>query len=202
MRNKAGACDRGGVATQHMSSTRLTTKEEEYVVNPLIRWFKRQDAQWQIYKPAFGTAATGWDIEARRNKLDLLIEAKYIDGAFLASFTGLVTASLAKRPQHFMRSKYRSWCAYVCWAIGTNYTSRNVFQILFDYIARNPQFWRHYAEDVRMKYVFFVQDDQVARVPFLALLRQAELYAQRAVGKSLAERRQIAGTLMSKFRPS
>lgn len=62
------------------------TKEEKFVVNPLIRWFKRQDAAWHVYKPSYGTSATGWDIEARRKNQDLLIEAKYIDGAFLASF--------------------------------------------------------------------------------------------------------------------
>lgn len=178
------------------------TKEEQFVVNPVIRWFKRQNTAWQIHKPRFGTAATGWDIEARRNKMDLLIEAKYIDGAFLASFTGLVTASLAKRPQHFMVTKYRSWCYYVCWAIGTNYTQRNIFQILFDYITRNPQFWKHYAEDVRMKYLFYVQNERVTRVPFLRMLLLAEQYAERAKGKSLPERRAIARTLMSKFRPS
>ena len=178
------------------------TKEEQFVVNPLIRWFGHQNATWRIHKPRFGTAATGWDIEARRNKMDLLIEAKYIDGPFLASFTGLVTAFLANRPQRFMATKYRSWCYYVCWAIGTNYMQRNIFQILFDYIARNPQFWKHYAEDVRMKYLFFVQNEQVTRVPFLRMLCLAEQYAERAKGKSLRERRAIAGTLMSKFRPS
>lgn len=178
------------------------TKEEKFVVNPLIRWFKRQNAAWEIYRPKFGTAATGWDIEARRNKMDLLIEAKYIDGAFLSSFTGLVTASLAKRPQHFMATKYRSWCYYVCWAIGTSYTSRNILQILFDYIARNPEFWRHYAEDVRMKYLFFVQGKAVTRLPFLKMLHLAELYAERATGKSLADRRETASILMRRFRAS
>lgn len=178
------------------------TKEEKFVVDPLVRWFKRQDAAWEIYRPKFGTAATGWDIEARRNKMDLLIEAKYIDRAFLSSFTGLVTASLAKRRQHFMVTKYRSWCYCVCWAIGTSYASRNIFQILFDYIARNPQFWRHYAEDVRMKYLYFVRGKEVTRVPFLKMLHLAELYGQRAAGKSLADRRATAGILMSKFRAS
>jgi hypothetical protein len=58
------------------------TKEEKYVVNPLSRWFKRQKAGWKLYRPLFGTAATGWDLEARRKNQDLLIEAKYIDGPF------------------------------------------------------------------------------------------------------------------------
>lgn len=86
-----------------MGNIRLT-KEELLVVNPVIRWLKQQQADWHIRKPKYGSSATGWDIEARRNKMDLLIEAKYITGPFLASFTGLVTAPLAKRRQRFMKA--------------------------------------------------------------------------------------------------
>lgn len=178
------------------------TKKERFVVNPLIRWLKRQNAAWKIYKPAFGTAATGWDIEARRKNQDLLIEAKYIDGPFLASFSGLVAAPLANRRQHFMVKKYRSWSYGVCWAIGTNFAQRNVFQILFDYVARNQVFWNQYAECIRMKYIFFVEDGKVARVPFGSFLRLGERYVALAANKGRAERRQLADKLMSKFRYS
>ncbi len=68
------------------SHSDLMTKEEQFVVNPLVSWFKSQKAQWTVRRPAYGTAATGWDLEVRRNKMDLLIEAKYIDGPFLSSF--------------------------------------------------------------------------------------------------------------------
>jgi hypothetical protein len=178
------------------------TKEERYVVNPLVRWLTRQKAAWEIYKPSYGTSATGWDIEARRKNQDLLIEAKYIDGAFLASFTGLVTASLANRRQHFMVQKYRSWCHHVCWAIGSDRPQRDILQILFDYIARNPQFWRHYAVDVRMKYLFMVSGGKVSRVPFMLILRLANRYALEASNKTLVERRRIAGDLIRNFRLS
>ena len=177
------------------------TKEERFVVNPLIAWFKRQKAAWQVHKPSYGSSATGWDIEARRKNQDLLIEAKYIDGAFLASFTGLVTASLAYRRQHFMARKYRSWCHHVCWAIGTNREQRDICQILFDYIARNPIFWRHYADNVRMKYVYFVQGRKITRVPFSRILKLADRYAAEAQGENLAERREIAGKLSSTIPP-
>ncbi|MDT8067943.1 MAG: hypothetical protein ROO76_07210 [Terriglobia bacterium] len=176
------------------------TKEERYVVNPLVRWLKCQKATWQVYKPSYGTSATGWDIEARRKNQDLLIEAKYIDGAFLASFTGLVTASLANRRQHFMIQKYRSWCHHVCWAIGSDRPQNDIFQILFDYIARNPKFWKHYAEDVRMKYVFFVRSGRVSRIPFSLVLHLAERYAPEASNKTLLERRKVAGHLIRNFR--
>ncbi len=62
------------------------TKEEKYVVNPLIRWFRRQEARWALKTLRHGTSERGWDIEARRKNQDLLIEAKYIDGPFLSSF--------------------------------------------------------------------------------------------------------------------
>lgn len=83
------------------------TLEERFVVRPLLRWFKRQKAQWTVVNPRYGSSATGWDLEARRKNQDLLIEAKYIDGPFLASFAGLVAAPLANRPQRFMVRKYR-----------------------------------------------------------------------------------------------
>lgn len=178
------------------------TNEERFVVNPLIRWLKHQNAAWQIYIPSFGSSATGWDIEARRKNLDLLIEAKYINRAFLSAFAGLVTASLANRRQHFKTKKYRSWSFGVCWAIGTPRVQENVLQILFDYIARNPMFWKHYAEDVRMRYIFFVRGGRVARVPFVTFLRLAERYALEAANGPLSHRREIAGNLMRKFRAS
>ena len=150
-------------------------------------------------RPAYGTSATGWDLEIRRNKMDLLIEAKYIDGPFLSSFNGLVTAPLANRPQRWMATKYRSWCYHVCWAIGSRCAIQNIYQILFDYLARNPVFWKHYAEDVRMKYVFFMQHGRVTKIPFMTLLRLAERYEREAVGCDLRKRRLIAGELMSKY---
>ncbi len=98
-----------------------------------------------------------------------------------------------------MATKYRSWCYHVCWAIGTSYVQRNVFQIIFDYIARKPVFWKHYAKDLRMKYVFLVKDGRVTKLPFTTLLRLAERYAKGAVGCDLRKRRLIAEELMSKY---
>ncbi len=53
-----------------------------------------------------------------------------------------------------------------------------------------------------MKYLFFVQNGKVTRVPFAVFLRLAERYAQTATDKWLAERQVIANTLMSKFHTS
>lgn len=175
------------------------TKEEKFVVNPLIKWFKNQKANWKLYKPNFGTAATGWDIEAQRKNQDLLIEAKYIDGPFLASLNGLVTAPLANRPQHLIKRKYRGWSYGICWAIGTNYAQRNIYQLLFDYFIRNLSFWNHYDQDIRMKNIFFVKNGQVARVSFSKFLNQSKSYYKDAKGKSLAERRIIADELAKKL---
>ena len=177
------------------------TKEELLVVNPLFQWFQQQKTKWKLRKPKYATSSTGWDLEASRKNQDLLIEAKFIDGrSFLSSFTGLVTAPLANRPQHFMKRKYRSWSHGICWAIGTSYQKRNIYQILLDYFARNPKFWKHYCEDLRLKYVFFVRDGKVAKVPFAHLLDIAISYKKKANGKELEERRSIAEELMAKYK--
>jgi hypothetical protein len=175
------------------------TNEDRFVVDPLMRWFKEQKAHWNLHKPSHGTSATGWDIEARRKNQDLLIEAKYIAGPFLSSFAGLVTAPLAKRDQHFMVRKYRGWSHSVCWAIGSRHPLRNICQILLDYMARNPKFWKHYSKDVRMKYIFFVQNGKVTRIPFAAFLRIAKPYAVRARNEKLPARRRIAEDLLRTY---
>lgn len=168
-------------------------------MNPLVRWFKRQKAGWKLYKPRYGTAATGWDAEAHRHNQDLLIEAKYIDGPFLASFTGMVTAPLANRPQHFMVRRYIGWSYGVCWAIGTSYVQRNIYQLFFDYFVRNLPFWKHYTRDYRMKYIFFVERGTVAKISFDKILRSAASYRLLANGKGLNERRSIADKLMGRL---
>lgn len=172
------------------------TQEEKFVVDPLVRWFKNQRVQWRIHRPAYATSATGWDIEVRRKNLDLLIEAKYISGPFLSSFTGLVTAPLAKRRQQLMVRKYRSRSYGVCWAIGAEYAMRNIYQILLDYLARNPVFWKHYSKDLRMMYVFFVENGKVTRIQFTTLLRLAEQYSKQVGDCLLRKRRLFAEELM------
>lgn len=173
------------------------TKEEKYVVKPIVRWFRRQRAHWTIRTPRHGTSERGWDIEARRKNQDLLIEAKYIDGPFLSSFSGLVAAPLASRVQHFMRRKGRSWSYRTCWAIGAHYSENRLYQVLLDYLVRNPKFWKHYYKDLRLKYVFFVRRNSVARLRFRELLIAARAYASdTARNDGLDYRRSVAGHLL------
>jgi hypothetical protein len=171
-------------------------REQRLVVKPLLQWLKRQKARWKLVKPKYGTSATGWDIEARRKNQDLLIEAKFITGPFLASFASLAAAPLARRPQRFVASKYRSWSYNVCWAIGASYREANLYQILLDYLSRNLTFWKHYQKDLRLKYVFFVRNGRVARVRFVSILKIAVWYKKAAEQAGLHERRQIANKLM------
>ncbi len=176
-------------------------KEERLVVKPLLRWLRRQkgrhqEARWKLARPKYGTSATGWDIEAHRKNQDLLIEAKFIAGPFLASFASLAAAPLARRPQRFVATKYRSWSYNVCWAIGASYRDANLYQIFLDYLSRNLTFWKHYQKDLRLKYVFFVRNGRVARVRFAAILNIANRYKNAAEQGGLHERRQIATKLM------
>ena len=177
----------------------MVNSESEYVVKPLIKWFGKQKTKWELRFPKNATAETGWDLEARRKNLDLLIEAKYINGPFISSFSQLVTSPLTNRAQHFMKMKDKSWCSYSCWAIGTSYQSRNVYQIIFDYFVRNPSFWEHYREDLRVKYVFFVRDGKTAKISFERLLALAGIYNREVAGKNRNERREVAERLMKKL---
>jgi len=164
-----------------------------------MHWFKEQKAHWNLQKPSHSSSARGWDIEATRKNQDLLIEAKYIAGPAISSFAGLVTAPIARRAQRSMVRKYRSSGHGVCWAIGIK-PPRNMYQILFDYMARNQLFWKHYGEDLRMKYIFFVQEGEVTKIPFTAFLRMSKLYADRTDDKtSLLARRRIADDLLSAY---
>jgi hypothetical protein len=173
------------------------TREEKYVVRPLLRWFRGQRAPWSLRTPRHGTSERGWDIEARRKNQDLLTEAKYIDGPFLSSFSGLVAAPLARRTQHFMSRKARSWSYAMCWAIGASHPENHVYQILLDYLARNLKFWDHYRKDLRLKYVFFLRRNLVARARFSDLLGVARRYAEEtATNDRLDYRRSVAGHLL------
>lgn len=178
------------------------TKEEEFVVIPLDQWFQKQKAAWRVHKPKHGTSETGWDLEVNRKNQDLLIEAKFIDKQpFTSAFAGLVMAPLTKRPQkHTMKTKDRSWCHYICWAIGiAPDDNRDIYQMLFDYFDRNLVFWKHYCKDLRLKYIFFVKDRKVSKVPFAALIDIASHYGTKAAGAKLKERRSLAAELMSKY---
>lgn len=170
--------------------------EREYVVEPLKYWFEKQEIKWDVKLPQNATSEIGWDLETRRKNLDLLIEAKYIQRSFISSFSQLVTSPLTKRAQRFMKRKGKSWCAHPCWAIGTSYKTRNIYQLIFDYFVRNPTFWKHYHEDLNLKYVFFVIDGKVAKITFKRLLGLAETYTYKTSGKKTAERREVAEKLM------
>jgi hypothetical protein len=170
-------------------------REDQFVVTPLIDWFKKQKPKWGLHKPAYASHARGWDIEAKRDNEYLVIEAKCISASSISSFAGLVAAPLAKRDNHW---RGPSWC---CWAIGikpqVERDRRHVYQIFFDYMARNPTFWGHYGKDLRMKYIFFVQAGGVTSILFTEFLRKTKLYSDRAQGKTVKARRRIAEEVMS-----
>lgn len=96
------------------------------------------------------------------------------------------------------KRKTSSWCAHPCWAMGSSYKTRNIYQLIFDYFVRNPDFWKHYCEDLNLKYVFFVKDGRVAKILFERLLSVAETYSKKATGKKTSERRLVAEQLMKK----
>lgn len=185
-----------------LESFSYMTKEEEFVVNPLCEWFHRQKAAWgEPFKPNHGKSATGWDVEIKRKNRDLLIEAKYIDNqSITTAIADLVLAPLTDRPQRNLKIKYRSSCHCVCWAIGINPNDkRHLYQALLDYLSRNPTFWKHYSDDLRLKYIFFVRGNMVAKALFSKLLEITTQYDRESKGKKLNEKRVVADVLMKKI---
>ena len=53
-----------------------------------------------------------------------------------------------------------------------------LYQILFDFMGRHSGFWAHYGEDLRMKYIFFVQEGKVTRIPFADFLVMTQRYVE------------------------
>lgn len=184
------------------------TKEEKFVVNPLEAYLlkpKRSGATWTTKgKPKHGVSERGWDLQVARKAENsvLLIEAKYIRGASFASFLSDLTLSpLPFRPEKMKRDLYRSRNAHPCWAIGSGrktdkHDMTRVYRNLFDYFARNVEFWKCYSRTLKVKFIFFVKDGKVAKVKFLKMVSLSERY-----DPSLADddRTKVAAKLMKRF---
>ena len=185
------------------------TKEEKFVVDPLEKYFKdpnRSGAKWNTKsRPKFGSSATGWDLQMERKNQVLLIEAKYIRGPSASAFAGLVVAPFSsKRPEKMKSKKTKSWSAVICWAIGCGYERGNrnnkykmsgFYQILFDFLIRNLEFWKYYSETLKVKYIYFVDNKKVAKISFDQIINLARRYDLSA-NKTLHERRLIAENLL------
>lgn len=175
------------------------TKEEEFVVNPLEKYFldyERSGAKWITnHRPLFGSGATGFDLQMVRKNQVLLIEAKYIRGPAASAFAGLFIAPLSKRPEKMKSKKKRSWSSVVCWAIGCGYKS-GIYQILLDYLARNLEFWECYSKTLKVKYIYFVnKKKEVAKISFNEIISLAKRYKPSS-DESLRKRRLKAEDLL------
>jgi hypothetical protein len=183
------------------------TKEEKFVVNPLEKYFKefkRSGAKWKIKDKSKGRSEKGWDLQVERKNQVLLIEAKHRRGPFASILAGLTAAPLTNRPEKMKRNLYRSWAARVCWAIGRGTRDKHNmslnYQNLFDYFARNLKFWRCYSKILKVKYIFFVDNEKVAKIGFVKMVNLAERYSlQKSKSqKSMAAENFIAGKLVFK----
>lgn len=181
------------------------TKEERFAVNPLERYFldsDRSGARWTIkHRPRFGSSATNWDLQVERRNQVLLIEAKYIRGAFARDFGGLVTAPLTNRTEKMKSGKKKSWSSVICWAIGCGYKKsekdkmKGIYQILLDYLTRNLAFYRCYSDTLKVKYIFFVNRKKVAKIRFNKVIALATQY-KSSHDEPLSKRRQLAENLL------
>ncbi len=157
----------------------MQTNEEKNVVNPLQKFLenrKRSGAQWTLLRrPAHGMGAKGYDLEMERKNEILLIEAKYLNGPFAASMSGLVLAPLTQKSP-----EKSSWCNWIAWAVGWNphkWSAARVYQNFLDYISREPNFWHAYSSELKLKYIFLVNPaKKVARIRFRSLQKDAQKY--------------------------
>jgi hypothetical protein len=172
--------------------------ERELVIKPLKTWFENKN--WDVKVPD-KDSSKGWDLQVRRKNLDLLIEAKYIKGPFINSFSSLVTSPLTNRSETFMKRKANSWCSKRCWAIGSGYAQRDIYQLLFDYFIREPQFWEHYHQDLNIAYVYFVKGGKVSKISFEKLLKLSIIYGKDTATENIAGKRKIAAQLMKNYIP-
>lgn len=175
--------------------------ETKFVVNPLEKYFldyKRSGAKWKTkHKPKFESSATGWDLQMERKNKVLLIEAKYIRGPFASALAGLVIAPLTNKTEKMKSTKKRSWSSVVCWAIGCGYNKggrdkkykmSGIYQILLDCFARNLEFWECYSKMLKVKYIYFIDNQKVAKISFDKIIIIARKY-KLSSDKSLYERR-------------
>lgn len=182
--------------------------EKKLVVNPLKRYFLnpgRSGARWHIKdEPRFETAATGWDLQVERKNQVLLIEAKYIQGPFVAALAGLVIAPLTNKKEKMKSGKKQSWSSVVCWAVGCSYEKGEkdkkykmggIYQRILDYFARNLAFWAAYSRTLKVKYIFLVDKKKVAKIRFDQIIELAVSY-KPALDKSLNEKRKKAEELL------
>jgi len=186
--------------------------EKKLVVNPLKKYFltkSRSGAKWMVKgEPRTPTAATGWDLQVVRHNQVLLIEAKYLSRSFISSFAGLVISPLPNRPEKMKSKKRKSWSSVVCWAIGSGYKKRNIYQVIFDYFARNIKFWLVYSKVLKVKYIFFVFDKKVAQVSFEQMLKRSMSYKKEVVSRGIdvygrkdyKVKREIADSLMNNLK--
>jgi hypothetical protein len=185
------------------------TKEEKFVVNPLEKYFldfERSGARWKIkHRPRFGKSATGWDLQVERHNQVLLIEAKYIQGAFASAFAGLAISPLTNKTEKMKSGKKKSWSSVVCWAIGCGYEKNQrdkmngIYQILLDYLTRNLEFYKCYSKTLKVKYIFFVNNKKVAKISFDKIIGMATRY-KPSLGQSLRERRLLAEDLLKNLK--
>lgn len=173
--------------------------ETKFVVNPLERYFlnsKRSGAKWNTKdKPRFESSATGWDLQMERKNQVLLFEAKYIRGPFASALAGLVIAPLTNRTEKMKSGKKKSWSSVICWAIGSSYRKNAIYQILLDCLARNSEFWACYSKILKVKYIYFVDNQKVARISFEKIIKIVARYNPSSE-KSLHERRLVAENLL------
>jgi hypothetical protein len=163
------------------------SKEYELVVKPLKKWFDKKK-NWNLkYLPNHHISETGWDLEMQRKNMDILIEAKYINGPFAQSFSGLMLSPISNRRQHSIKTKYRSWCYNIAWAIGANdkYNRDNFYQ-LFDYLSGNIIFWKHYSKDLRVKYIYIINNKKITQLSFKKIIEMAKKY-KKQLGKDVTQ---------------
>jgi len=174
------------------------TNSERTDIKILEQYFKNsKNADWVVTPLKHPTSETGWDLKAERPNQVLLIEAKHFGkGSHSSKFAGLLASPLLNRPEKSKSGKYRTWSTALCWAIGID--KKSFYQWLFDCLKRNFKFYRLYVTELKVKYIYFVEDKKVAKISFEKLLKLLQNYNPPNNAK-LKEKRNKAEEIVQKY---
>ena len=134
---------------------------EEEVKKALIKYFKREKANWTIGKNTKPNSETGWDLIVKRKNSILFIEAKGIKGAFDPAFIASCGAVLFRRSKEVRSNKNSPhWCADYCIAFNTtrNWEYDLVRALLYKLSQPNCIKNWNLLSKAKGKYLFLVRD--------------------------------------------
>lgn len=118
----------------------------------------------------------------------------------LNGILSFVMPCLNSLPKQFIDQKYPSKPSLSTLNLAiVGKSVRNPFQLLWDYFARNMTFWSHYHKDLKVKYIFLVNEGRVCKMDFNKFLLMSSEYVKCTKGSKLSYRQKVAKDIVKKY---